>query len=321
MNRAGLKLSCFVVSVLIWVQVASTSTVEQIAQLPLRVTRVEDGLTVAGSDIPARVKVRVQGSKLGLLSHKYFNRYVGEVRVNLAGHGADSTFSYPLSVNDVFTGDLVVVAIQPPVTVNFRLDRELGRMLPVRLVTSGTLAADVGFLDTPEVSPDSVMVTGPERFFPQSGHVNTETVDLGRRASSSEEKVALVLPHADLKMASREVRVRFNVAPLVERTLANLPVIPLVDTGQPEVVVSPPVVDVMVRGVADSVRALRGDRVLVTVPVGDLGLGVHMVSGEASLPPWLVLIGLDPPEFQVVVGRVEPGWADSLRLGAESPNE
>ena len=103
--------------------------------------------------------------------------------------------------------------------------------------------------------------------------------------------------------------------------MANIPVIPLVDAGQPEVGVSPPVVDVMVRGVADSVRALQGDRVLVTVPVGHLGHGVHMVAGQVDAPPWLTVIGLDPAEFQVVVGQVEPIKADSLRTDRADPRE
>lgn len=320
MNRLGLKISCLVVSVLIWVQVASTTVVEQATFLPLRLTGLGAGLTTAGSEVPGRVKVRVQGSKLRLLSHRYFNRYVGEVRVNLADRSAGPMFSYELGPSDVYT-DLVVVGFQPPVRLRVKIDREDQRMLPVHLVTKGHLPEGVGFLRPPRVLPDSVMVTGPEGRFPDNGWISTKPVDLSRQAESGVVSATLVAIHDELKMASREVRVDFAVAPLVERTLANLPVIPLVDAGQPEVGVSPPVVDVMVRGVADSVRALRGDRILVTVPVGTLSEGVHMVAGQASLPPWLTLLGMDPAEFQVVVGRTEPIWADSLRNGMESPHE
>ncbi len=76
-----------------------------------------------------------------------------------------------------------------------------------------------------------------------------------------------------------------------------------------------------VRGVADSVQALQGDRVVVTVPVGHLGPGVHMVAGQVDAPPWLTVIGLDPAEFQVVVGHVEPIKGDSLRTDPADPRE
>ncbi len=320
MSRIGLKISCFVVSVIIWVQVASTSTVEQTTSLPLRLTGVAEGLTAGGSEIPAEVKVRVQGSKLSLLTHNYFNRYIGEVRVTVSDRPAGPSFSYELDRNDVFT-DLEVVGIQPPVRLRVKLDNLVQRMLPVHVRTSGALPAEVGMLAPMTVAPDSVMVTGPERFFPPSGMVSTEAVDLGRRRESGQESASLMLPHEHLKMASKDVQVRFQVATLEERTLANIPVIPLVDAGQPEVGVSPPVVDVMVRGVADSVRSLRADRIIVTVPVGDLARGVHVVAGQADLPPWLTLIGLDPAQFQVVVGDLEPVKADSLRNGTENPVE
>lgn len=320
MNRLGLKISCFVVSVVIWVQVASTSTVEQTTQLPLRLTGVSENLTAAGSDLPREVKVRVQGSKLRLLLHNFFNRYLGEVRVNLSDRVAGPTFSYELDHNDVFT-DLAVIGVQPPVRLRIKLDREVARTLPVRLATSGALPTGRAFIAPPRVVPDSVVVTGPERFFPAGGMVNTAPVELGRVGESAELTVALKEPHEHLKMASRNVRVLLPVAPVIERTLANVPVIPLVDAGQPEVGVSPPVVDVMVRGVADSVQALRSDRILITVPVGGLDLGVHLVAGQASLPPWLTLIGIVPPQLQVVVGDLQPVRPDSLRPAPEIPHE
>jgi YbbR domain-containing protein len=320
MNRIGLKVSCIVISVVIWVQVAAIATVEQSTNLPLRLTGVSEGLTIAGSNIPSQVKVRVQGSKLRLLAHNYFNRYIGEVRINVSDRTAGPTFSYELDQNDVFT-DLIVVGIQPPVRLRLKLDHEMRRKLPVQLMTSGDLPPNVAYLAPPEIQPDSVMVTGPERFFPASGVVTTEVVDLGRQDNSGDVTVALVLPHEHLIMASRQARATFRVARLEERTLANIPVIALVDAGQPEVGISPPVVDVMVRGVADSVRALQGDRIMVTVPVGHLGQGVHMVAGQADIPPWLTLIGLDPTEFQVVVGHLEPIKADSLRQAAEQPGD
>ncbi len=321
MSRIGLKLSCFVVSVVIWVQVASTSTVELTTNMPLRLTGVGEGLTAAGSEVPARVKVRVQGSKLRLLTHNYFNRYIGEVRVNVADRVAGPTFSYELDQNDVSTDQVVVVGIQPPVRLRLKLDRELKRRLPVRLKLTGELSADLDYLTAPAVEPDSVMVTGPERFFPAEGVVITEPVDLSRVQNSGKVAASLVVPHEHLKMASKDVYVGFRVARIEERTLANIPVIPLVDAGQPEVGVSPPVVDVMVRGVADSVRALKGARIMVTVPVGHLVRGVHMVAGQVSAPPWIDVIGLDPATFQVVVGDLDPFEADSLRNAAENPRE
>ena len=320
MNRIGLKLTCFVISIVIWVQVASTSTVEQTTSLPLRLTGVSEGLTAAGSALPAEIKVRVQGSKLALLSHHYFNHYIGEVRVDVSHRAVGPTFSYEVSQNDVFT-DFVVVGVQPPVRLRLKLDQKVQRMLPVRMVTSGELPTEVGYLKDVELAPDSVLVSGPARFFLPDSAVLTEVVELGRLHSSSEVPLVLQSPHEHLKLGLSEGHADFQVAPILERTFANIQVIPLVDAGQLEVGVSPPMVDVMVRGVADSIQALKGDRLMITVSVGHLKQGVHLVSGEASLPPWLTLIGLAPAEFQVVVGHFGTTEADSAEQGAVTVSE
>jgi hypothetical protein len=254
------------------------------------------------------------------LAHSYFNKYLGEIRVNVSDRLVGPTFSYELDQNDVFT-DLVVVGIQPPVRLRIKLDREVKRRLPVRLTTSGLLPVNLDYLVRPAITPDSVLVTGPERFFPPSGAVLTEPLAEDRLQESGATILALVLPHPDLQLGGREVTASFRLAQIIERTMPNVPVIPLVDAGSPEVAVSPPVTDVMVRGVADSVLALQGDRIVVTVPVGQLRTGVHKVAGQAGLPPWLTLIALDPAEFQIVVGRLDPVKADSLRHRSDSPRE
>jgi len=313
MNRIGLKIACLVASIVIWVQVAATSVVELNSDLPLIVSGLEQNLTVEGSVLPEKVSVRLQGSKLQLMLHKYFNRYLGEVRVNLADQPAGPTFSYEIDRSDVFT-DLTVVSVLPPVRLRLQVDEVHSEKLAVRLETDGVLPAGVGFLVEPKVLPDSIFVTGPRRFFQGISTVPTLRVNLGSLEESDDFPLALAAPGEYLHLERSEVSASFRVAPLEERTLANIPVIPLVDAGRPEVGVSPPVVDVMVRGVADSVQALDRKRFLVTVPVGDLPEGVYVLSGQVEYPPWLTLIGLTPAEFQVIVGN-PPAEPDSTGGG------
>lgn len=302
MNRIGLKIVCLVASIIIWMQVAATSTVELTARLPLEVTGLGPGLTVDGSELPEKIDVRLQGSKLRLLAHKYFNKYLGKVRLNLAGREAGPAFSYELDRPDVVT-ELTVVSIFPRARLRLQVDELVSRKLPVRLETDGSLPEGKGFLVPPRVRPDSVLVSGPRRFFRSDLVVPTLRVNLERLKESQDFPLALTPPHEHLQLARDEISASFKLASLMDRTLANIPVIPLVDAGRPEVGVSPPVVDVMVRGVADSVQALDRNRFLVTVPVGSLDEGVYVLSGQVEYPSWLTLIGLKPAELQVIVGN------------------
>ncbi|MBU8871469.1 MAG: hypothetical protein KOO60_11445 [Gemmatimonadales bacterium] len=301
MNRIGLKISCLVASVLIWVQVATTSVVEQSTTLPLRVVGLDEKLTLAGSQIPPQVDVVVRSNKLLLLTHRYFNRYIGEVRINFAGLEPGPSFSYPLAKSDVFT-DLAVVGITPPVLLRLQIDNQVERRFPVELVTKNSLQPEFAFYEAPSVTPDSVLVSGPERFFTDDPVIRTVPVDLSGVSAWEESSVALVVPHGELELAEATVRAVLNVGRLEDRTLANIPVIPLVDAGRPEVGVSPPVADIMVRGVVDSVLALTKSRFLITVPVGSRDEGVYELSGQVDHPSWLTVIRLEPAEFQVIVG-------------------
>ena len=302
MNRFGLKISCLLVSVLIWIQVASTADFEQITTLPLRVTGLAEGLTVAGSEhLPSEVKVRVTGSKLMLLTHQYFNRYIGEVRADLAGF-SDSTFSYQLDRSHIFT-DMNNADFKRMKILTLTIDHEISRSIAVTLDTEGNLPRDMDFVTTPRITPDSVLVTGPSRFFSDEMSVHTEAVNLDRISGNSEQTLNLVLPGDFLDMTETRIKVAFQVGKLENRTLANIPVIGLVDAGRPEVGISPPVADVMVRGIADSVRALTEDRISVIVPVDNLSEGIFVLAGQVVHPDWLTLIRLDPPQFQVIVGN------------------
>jgi YbbR domain-containing protein len=302
MNRFGLKISCLLVSVLIWIQVASTADFEQTTTLPLRVTGLGEGLTVAGSEhLPSEVRVRVTGSKLKLLTHQYFNRYIGEVRANLAGF-SDSTFSYQLDRSDIFT-DMKNADFKRLKILTLTIDHEISRSIAVTLDVEGSLPRDMDFVTTPRVTPDSVLVTGPSRFFSDGMSVLTEVVNLDRISENSEQTLNLVLPGDWLDLTETRVKAAFLVGKLENRTLANIPVIGLVDAGRPEVGISPPVADVMVRGIADSVRALTEDRISVIVPVDNLAEGIFVLAGQVVHPDWLTLIRLDPPQFQVIVGN------------------
>ena len=302
MNRFGLKISCLLVSVLIWIQVASTADFEQTTTLPLRVTGLAEGLTVAGSEyLPSEVKVKVTGSKLMLLTHQYFNRYIGEVRADLAGF-SDSTFSYQLDRSHIFT-DMNNADFKRMKILTLTIDHEISRSIAVTLDTEGNLPRDMDFVTTPRITPDSVLVTGPSRFFSDEMSVHTEAVNLDRISGNSEQTLNLVLPGDFLDMTETRIKVAFQVGKLENRTLANIPVIGLVDAGRPEVGISPPVADVMVRGIADSVRALTEDRISVIVPVDNLSEGIFVLAGQVVHPDWLTLIRLDPPQFQVIVGN------------------
>lgn len=301
MNRLGLKVACLVVAIVIWIQMASTATVEQTARLPLRIGGLPEGRTVAGSVLPSEVAVRLRGSKLRLLAHRYLHRPVGEVILDLSERQPGRSLTIPLTTADVVS-DLVATQIVEPDRLTLRIDGQLTRRLPVLLSVIGSLPSGRGYLRAPLAEPDSIEVTGPARYFPERPVVRTSPLELARLEGSGRVTLRLLPPEAHLQLSAHEVTVTYSVGTLAERTLADVPVRPIVEPGGPEVGVSPAAVDVLVRGVADSLRALTPARLTVSIATAGLHPGVHLLPGDVTAPAWVTVIGLDPAQFQVVVG-------------------
>lgn len=314
MSRLGLKLGCLAAAIVIWIQIASTSAVERSARLPLRVTGLEAGRTIAGSQLPPEVEVRVRGSKLRLLAHRWLQRPVGEVVLDLSDRPAGRPFTVTFAPGDV-RGEVAATEIIAPRRLTIRIDGEVRRRLPVALSTVGDLRPGYGYLVPPRAEPESVLVWGPARNFPDQARVRTATLELERLEGQGRLKLGLLPLDPHLQMSAQEIEVVFGVGLLAERTVADVPVRATGAEPGREVGVSPVRADVLVRGVADSLLALTPSRLTVTVQAEGLAPGLHRLSGEVAAPPWVAVIGLDPAQFQVVIGASGAGAAGAQAAG------
>jgi hypothetical protein len=295
-----LKIACVLAALLIWMQVAATTMLETDVALPLQVVGLGEGLTVAGSALPDHGQVRLRASKLRLMAHQYFGRSLGAVMIDLAGAQPGPPMLHELKEADVRT-EAEVVMLLPPVRLPLRLDWEDRRRLPVRVPLRGELPSD-RLLGGPVVTePDSVEVIGPRRFLAGLDSLLTEPVELPGVQRTWQREVALVPPAAPVRTGTVVVQVSIPIVTISERVVANIPVIPLVESHLGEAGVSPPVCDVLVRGPADSIAALSPARLTVTVPVSGLEPGVHQVRGQVQHPAWVIAARLEPAVFTVLV--------------------
>ncbi len=120
MKRVGLKLVCLLAALVLWLQVAATTVVDDTVAMPLQAVGLRDGTAPAMGDLPRSVRVRVRGSKLQLVAHRYFGRRVGTVVIDLARPAAGSVVEREIGTEDV-RSDLTALAIAPPVRLRVRL--------------------------------------------------------------------------------------------------------------------------------------------------------------------------------------------------------
>jgi YbbR domain-containing protein len=309
MNRHILKVACVFVSILIWIQVASSDMRKREADLPLRIDGLPESLTLVGNDWPESVRVRGRGSKWRFFLSRYFGNQPGEVVVDLSGVDPDVPFVRELTAADVRTS-LTEVEVLDAAPLELDVDHMDSLRVVVDVMTRGELPAGWMLLAPPRAEPDSVTVRGPSRFLPEVSRVRTEPVDMTRIHGAGPVSRTLVAPHAHVEPVSGTVHVVVEAVALGHRVFEHLPLVPLLDAGQIHVEIFPPVASVEISGPAEVLAALSAASISLTVSSSGLAPGAHTVRPSVMLPEHCSLVALAPEEFMLVVGGgARPGDA------------
>jgi YbbR domain-containing protein len=306
MNRPGLKLICLIISLVIWIQVASTHMQVETLDLPVRVSNLGEGLSYAGSDIPERVGVRLEVNKLRLMAYQFFQSELGHIEVDLNRLTPGPPVRRRISLSEVKT-ELQVEAVTYTDLIELQVDRVETHAVPVQVLLTGQVPTNRQLLVSPQAEPDSVVLAGPSRFFSGEEVVSTEPVDLGRFRESGTKTVKIISTYPHLEPSVEEVQVRVLISAVENRTFATIPVIALRDSDQPVPRVRPPVADLVLSGPADSIRAMDRSRIAVILSLSGLPHGIHHMKGQVDKPSCLSFVAMEPDSFEVIIGAGEQG--------------
>jgi hypothetical protein len=150
--------------------------------------------------------------------------------------------------------------------------------------------------------PDSVSLFGPSRLLGDHAGVQTDPVDLGRIREDGDFVRRLRSPGPHLTLGVEEVSVVAEVAERGRRLFEHVPLVPLLDSGQPHAEVFPPVASVEISGPAGVLAGMTAADLSLTVSSTGLGPGAHTVRPTALLPEHCTLLTIEPLEYMLVVG-------------------
>ncbi|MBT3316856.1 hypothetical protein HN388_02660, partial [bacterium] len=162
MNKTALKIFCLVVSLFIWIQVAATHKTMRDISIPLELTGLNVGLTLAGSQWPDVISVRATGSKLDFFLNRYFGRNLGFASVDVSHLVSGTNVQQQVSFTDI-TSPLSELTIVPPVWLNLIPDTVDSVEVRVEAEFTGLLNSNIMFVDNPTVEPEFVTLIGPSR--------------------------------------------------------------------------------------------------------------------------------------------------------------
>jgi hypothetical protein len=286
-----LKLAALGLAVFLWalVRTEPTSGVN-VFTVPVRAQVGDLDWVLDGEPDPATVQVRLRGPTQDLI------RIAQEgttLRVPLDSvTGADMVVQLRRDWVTLGSSGVVVEDIAPA-TVRLLLQPTLSRVLPVRVMTRGSLRGELALAAPAVLDPQSVRVRGPAHRVRALDSIPLVALDLGEVSESGVHALAVDTAGLDgVTITPLAATVMIRVEPALERTLAAVPVVVEDTTGSAarsgSFVITPTAIEVRLAGAHSPVTDLRAEDVRAVVPWSAVSA---IPPGEARIVP-IVLHGV-----------------------------
>ncbi len=304
LDNLGYKIASLVIAVTLFTVFRGAGAVQRSIDVPITAVlpAPSPGNPVLVTPLPERVRLTVRGAPsvvAGLRGDE-----LGPVQLDLRD-GRRRRIDLEPSLVPLPAGANFVSFT--PSSLDLRWDLLVNRSLAVRASVVGSTAprTRIGALT---VEPASVRARGPSLELEEQEVVHTVAVDAsGLSPGRYERRVALESPHGGVEYGMMQVRVTFEVSPLLgERRLEHLPItLRGGPRGGPRVEARPPVVSVRLTGDPEVLAALLPSEVVPVVSVPETApLRVATEARVETLPIREgVTAAVEPADVLLVPGR------------------
>ncbi|MEI8205540.1 MAG: CdaR family protein [Kiritimatiellales bacterium] len=297
-----MKLFCLLLAFAVWQAVRENTSFElMVADIPVTVTAGE-GRAILDQSTDS-VSIRFRGSRDDI---RFISSDQVEIKIGLSGRTDRLRQTIKFSPRYVKVPARAHAVQFDPSEITVTMDRQVERVLPVKVVLEGELPQGIQMEQTVS-TPATVKVRGAERLLSELEQVRTVPVSLDGRYNSFKTHVA-VASAAQPWTVSPE-RVTAEVC-LVERgasrRIENSAVRPLLTSGDTRAIkIRPEKVTVTLRGSPQRVADLNERDVYTYIDCTDLTEPAdYQVSVRADVPAGLQVEKIEPAAVQVTVKKM-----------------
>lgn len=295
-SRHALKVISLVISVTLWFYVLNSEPLEVDRRLPLVLINPPD--LAVNVEIPKTVKVRLKGSRAFVQGIDVAQE---KLVVDLRDYPyTQETFAVTFDSSMVRLPFGVEVLDISPKQVVLSLEREIRKMVPVRVRQIGELKKDLRLVEK-EFLPKGFMIRGPYSVLKKTTLLNTVPLDLS--SLEGEGVSRLPLEPVDTRILIEEKRdveysyvTRPNKANL---TLKNVTISFLTKNSRFKSEQSKAAIDVLVS--PERKEALRESEVSVIAEIPDKSRGQVRIKLRADLPEGVNLLQIHPEFINVTL--------------------
>ncbi len=253
-----IKISLFVLAIILWLLVVTERIYEYSFEIPIIVSEVKKEKMLI-KDTPKWALVKFQTSGKELLRMQFLNK--PELHVNLSTINFE--YNYPLKPDMVVLlggVNAIVLDIVSPDSVLYLLDDKLERKLPVQPVIE--LNTTSGYTQVGEISvdPDSVLVIGPRRKSISIKKILTSKTEVSDGKRNTEIEIDLVIPSVyGISVEPTKVKALIKIERIGEKEIIGVPIEVRNKPGDRVVLVEPASVDVNISGAISVISKLEKD--------------------------------------------------------------
>ncbi len=295
-SRHLLKLLSLFIAVTLWFYVLNSEPLEVERRVELVfITPTDLAINV---EVPKTVMVKVKGSRafvqnLDLTQEKMV--------IDLRDYPYDQeTFAVTFDPTMVQLPFGVEVQEISPQQVVLSLEREIKKVVPIRLRTVGEVGKDLKLISK-EFSPREFMIKGPYHAIKKVGLLNTLPIDLESLDGSGELRLKLepIDPRIEIEDL-KEINFYYTIKPnKANLTLENVEVSFLSKSNNYQVRRNRVSVDILVP--ADKIEEIRPADILVVGKLTGLSKGKHTIELSAELPEGVNLLKINPESVEVTI--------------------
>ena len=227
LNNLGLKITAFVMGLLLWVHVATEKTYNYDLRLPITEIMLKPGLALA-KEPPDSLMVAVSATGKQLLRRRWRDQ---GLRINASQYQVGRYALTVSTVNTFLVNQLDPVSLDEvisPTSIPLEIDVEGTAEVPI--VPSVEPEPDEGFAIGREITadPPSATVIGPRSLLSEITSIATEERVLEGLRSSVTIRLGLIPPpHFGFQLQPDTVTVTIPVVPVKTRVYEDLPVVVL----------------------------------------------------------------------------------------------
>jgi YbbR domain-containing protein len=193
-----------------------------------------------------------------------------------------------------------IVAMDPP-QIHIRLDEEIEKELPLKIVCKGDPAPGYTIAGT-LTTPDRVLLKGPKQLINDIQYISTFPIDVTGVSESFKKEVPLVLlENVQIMALSSPIMAQIDIEEqIITKTLKGIPV-----QGRQtshEFQISPTHITLQLKGPVNALSELSSkDDFKVYIDLAGLQPGVFVRRATIELPVEITLVNVEPKIFTVTI--------------------